>query len=135
VSPGAYQARAEHSKRMSTEVIDILMDSRGRKFRQEQLAAMSEEEKESLQSGHFKDLWNDCEGQLSDDEILYAELFKTMHEECARNIDSCKMYLLPVNSMGVGGVLNSFVDTIEQMRFETVTDFDIYLAKLTAFHM
>jgi hypothetical protein len=36
--------------------------------------------------------------------------------------------------MGVGGVLNSFIESVEQMRFEKTDDFENYLKKLSAFH-
>jgi uncharacterized protein (DUF885 family) len=42
------------------------------------------------------------------------------------------MYLLPINSTGVGGVPFSFTETVEWMRFETEGDYEIYAGKIEA---
>ena len=70
---------------------------------------------------------------LSKTEAIYAALFERSHREICQAIDSAPMYLLPINSMMAGGVLFSFSESIEWMRFESVGDFKLYLGRLKAY--
>lgn len=70
---------------------------------------------------------------LSKSEAVYAALFERSHREIIQAIDSAPMYLLPINSMMAGGVLFSFSESIEWMRFESVADYQVYLGRLKAY--
>lgn len=54
---------------------------------------------------------------LSDSENKYALLFEKIHSEMADAIEKCPFYLFPLNSVGYGGILFSFTESIEWMRF------------------
>lgn len=70
--------------------------------------------------------------QLTPEEVLYARLFENQHAEVETSIDLAPLYLFPINSMGAGGVLNSFIESVEWMRFETEEDYQRYLRRLRA---
>jgi uncharacterized protein (DUF885 family) len=66
-------------------------------------------------------------------EKIHCDLFVSMHEDLIAFVDTCPMYLLPINSMGYGAVTNNFLECVEWMRFETISDFNKYLATLKCF--
>lgn len=70
------------------------------------------------------------DGELSKADQIFAALFKDQHEQLARAVKSCPLFLIPVNSTGTGGICNSFVESVEWMRFETRHDYDVLLARL-----
>lgn len=98
LSPAAYAARGEHSKRMVEAVRRI-----------------------------------QSHGDLNESEKIYAALFERMHSDIVAALDLCPFYLFPINSMGCGGPGFSFLESIEWMRFEKESDFELYLRRLRAF--
>jgi len=69
---------------------------------------------------------------LSATERLYMELLLDAAEGETRGIDvGC--HLSPLNSIGVGGVHENFLELLEWMRFEDDDDFKIYLNRLMSF--
>ena len=67
---------------------------------------------------------------LSAQDKLFAKLFDSQHAEVIDGIQNCPLYLLPINSMGAGGPLNAFSESIEWMRVETASDANEYLLRL-----
>ena len=65
---------------------------------------------------------------------IFPKPSREMHEDCVKMIASSQFHLMPINSMGVGGVLYSFMENIEMMRFDYQKDFEIYLKRLHGFH-
>ena len=139
VSPRGYARRAEHSKRMLLRIHEILQENEARRYRHKQLQELSPEEREKvLTESSFKDLWKADSEQpdlLSEAEEFQGRMFRSMHMDCEKMIETAKLYLLPINSIGVGGVTMSFIENIEMMRLSCPTDFELYLARLRAFHM
>jgi len=72
-------------------------------------------------------------GQLSGRDNLYLTIFTEMHREVVSNIESCPLYLLPINSIGAGCATYSFSESVEWMRFDGENDFNKYLTKLRYF--
>ena len=134
VSPQGYLLRKQHSEEMVIKVQDIILENDAKLWRMEQMKTLKEAEKEQLRNGAFGDKWREERELLTPHEKLLADLFKGMHNECQRNISVSKMHLMPLNSMGVGGALYSFVENVELMRFESTKDYRLYLVKLEAFH-
>jgi uncharacterized protein (DUF885 family) len=62
----------------------------------------------------------------------HAAAFIDGHDTLGLAITCYPMFLLPINSTGVGGVQFSFAETVEWMRFETVGDYEIYARKIEA---
>ena len=135
VSPQGYLNRAKHSRLMVEKVTDIIQEARAKLYRADELEKLSSEEMKELQSGNFSELWKteNIADRLDSHHLLIAEMFKTMHQECEFNISNNKLYLLPINSMGVGGVVFSFIESVEMMRFESSDDFEYYLKRLKSF--
>jgi uncharacterized protein (DUF885 family) len=69
---------------------------------------------------------------LSPLQRAHAAAFIDGHDALGLAITCYPMHLLPLNSVGVGGVPLSFVETVEWMRFESVEDYDIYAGKVEA---
>ena len=139
VSPGGYIRRVEHSKKMLLRVREILQENDARRYRYEQFQELSLEDREKvLTESSFKELWKaDSERPdlLSDEEYFQGRMFRSMHMDCEQMIGMARFYLLPINSMGVGGVTMSFVENVEMMRLACQADFDLYLRRLRAFHV
>jgi uncharacterized protein (DUF885 family) len=74
-----------------------------------------------------------AQGGLTKEESIYASLFERSHAEIITGIDTAPMYMIPINSMMAGGVLFSFAESIEWMRFESVADFQLYEKRVRAF--
>ena len=138
VSPGAYTRRAEHSKNMLLRIREILQENEARRYRYQQFQELCPEDREKvLTQSSFKDLWKaDSEKPdlLSVEEEFQGRMFRSMHMDCEQMISTAKLYLLPINSMGVGGVTMSFIENIELMRLICPADFELYLQRLRAFH-
>ena len=138
VSPKGYAKRMAHSEDMLVRIEDIVLENDARRYRRDELRKLSLEEREAvLSTSSFKEMWiadQDPE-LLSETEIIQARIFRAMHQENASMIASSKMYLMPINSMGVGGVTFSFMENVEMMRFECTKDFEVYLLRLKAFHI
>ena len=66
----------------------------------------------------------------SDDGRMFVPLFIQMHRDLIDGISKCPLYLMPINSMGCGGALYSFIESIEWMHFDTLEDYQSYLARL-----
>lgn len=85
---------------------------------------------------HSEDMLKEAErfdsSLLSKDELLILSLFTAMHRDLVNGIDQCPLYLFPINSMGAGGVLFSFVESVEWMPFNTSEDYEVYLQRLQA---
>jgi uncharacterized protein (DUF885 family) len=73
-------------------------------------------------------------GGLTSHHSIFAQLFRNMHAELVESIDNHPLYLIPINSIGVGCVAFSFSESVEWLRFDSVNDFELYLKKLHAFH-
>eukprot|EP00927_Polykrikos_kofoidii_P022347 TRINITY_DN20897_c0_g1_i1.p1 TRINITY_DN20897_c0_g1~~TRINITY_DN20897_c0_g1_i1.p1 ORF type:complete len:616 (+),score=119.60 TRINITY_DN20897_c0_g1_i1:60-1850(+) len=71
-------------------------------------------------------------GCLSDTERLYASLFKDAIDSENRGIE-LGGHLMPLNSIGNGGIHESFLEQLEWMRLETEEDFKDYLDRLMSF--
>ena len=65
--------------------------------------------------------------KLTEQENVFAQMFKDQHELLIQCIMKSPLFLIPVNGMGAGGVLFSFLESIEWMRFEKLNDFKILL--------
>ncbi len=72
-------------------------------------------------------------GNLTPSEDIYASLFERMHSEIVSALQQCPSHLMPINSIGCGGVVFSFLESIEWMRFENLGDFELYSRRLFAF--
>lgn len=70
---------------------------------------------------------------LSNEDIVFLDLFESIHKEIVMSIDIVKMYLMPLNSIGAGCPTYSFIESIEWMRFESKEDYLVYLDRLNAF--
>lgn len=71
-------------------------------------------------------------GGLSEREKLYAKLLLDAAEGEAQAIElGC--HLMPLNSIGVGGVHENFLELLEWMRFEGEEDVKLFLGRLMAF--
>lgn len=66
----------------------------------------------------------------SNDARMFAPLFIQMHRDVIDGIDHCPLYYMPINSMQSGGVLYSFLESIDWMPFENASDYEAYLARL-----
>ena len=93
----------------------------------------------SERSKHSKDMLAKIDsivsdGGLTSQQSIFAQLFRSMHSELARSIDDFPLYLMSINSIGVGCVAYSFSESVEWLRFDSVNDFELYLKKLHAFH-
>lgn len=66
----------------------------------------------------------------SDDARVFAPLFVQMHRDIVENVKHCPVFFFPINSMGYGGVCYSFLESIEWMPFETLSDYDALLARV-----
>lgn len=66
----------------------------------------------------------------SDDARMFAPLFIQMHRDLIDGISNCPLYLMPINSMGCGGALYSFIESVEWMPFDNLEDYQSYLARL-----
>ena len=71
--------------------------------------------------------------QLSKHDLLMAKLFRNQHSDIVFNIINCPLYLIPVNSIGAGGITFSFLESIEWMRFESMKDFKVLLNRIHFF--
>jgi len=70
---------------------------------------------------------------LSKEETLYVNMLRLSHVELIQAIEKCPFYLIPVNTMYNGGLCYSFLESIEWMRFEVDSDFEVLLTRLQAF--
>lgn len=61
---------------------------------------------------------------------VFARLFDAQHAEIVDGIENCPAYLFPINSMGAGGPLNAFSESVEWMRFESTADVEEYVRRL-----
>lgn len=69
---------------------------------------------------------------VSEEQRLHAQLLKAAMKDESQAIElGC--HLMPINSIGIGGVYNNFIETVEFMPFETEEDFVKYLGRLMAF--
>jgi len=69
---------------------------------------------------------------LSPLQRAHAASFIDGHDALGLAITCYPIHLMPLNSVGVGGVSLSFVETVEWMRFETADDFEVYAGKVEA---
>lgn len=106
LSPYAFEARVEHNQEALKK-----------------LDAIVEEAKSSPA---------DAEGSLTATDNLYAELFRSAIEGENRALE-LGAHLMPVNSIGVGGVHENFLELLEWMNFDTEEDYNKYLQRLMAF--
>ena len=61
---------------------------------------------------------------LSKQDRVTSTLFRSQHSDIIEGITKCPFYLMPVNSIGAGGITFSFLESIEWMRFEHIKDFE-----------
>lgn len=74
----------------------------------------------------------DGESELSKTQKLHAQLLKSAVEDESKAIElGC--HCTPINSIGIGGVYENFLELMEWMKFETTEDFAKYLNRLMAF--
>lgn len=67
---------------------------------------------------------------LLPEEETVAKAFQRMHEDIIEAITVAPLYLLPLNSIGAGTPLYSFLESIESMRLESVADFEVLMSRL-----
>ena len=70
---------------------------------------------------------------ISNEMRIIATLFREQHSEAAIGIMDCPLYLMPLNSIGAGGICFSFLETIEWMRFEKIVDFETLYQRMFAY--
>lgn len=71
-------------------------------------------------------------GGLSPKEKLYARLLLDAAEGEAKGID-LGLHLMPLNSIGIGGVHENFLEVLQWMQFEGEEDVKKYLSRLMSF--
>ena len=71
-------------------------------------------------------------GQLSRTERICAELVRAQHQDMATAIGQVKAHLVPLNSIGAGGVQFSFLESLEWLRLDSHADLQVALARLRA---
>lgn len=67
---------------------------------------------------------------LTREEKVLAALVESQHSDMVNTLDSIPLYLLPLNSIGAGGVCFSFLEHLEWMRLETAADLDTFVKRL-----
>lgn len=70
------------------------------------------------------------EGELSKQEKIFAALIKSQHLDIVESVSKCPLYLLPINSIGAGGISFSFLEAIEWLRLESSADLEVLLSRL-----
>lgn len=70
--------------------------------------------------------------ELSKEDLIFASLFQSQHADIAKHVRSVPLFLIPVNSIGAGGILYSFTEALEWVRTETASDLSVILARLQA---
>eukprot|EP00928_Gymnodinium_smaydae_P012386 TRINITY_DN14498_c0_g1_i1.p1 TRINITY_DN14498_c0_g1~~TRINITY_DN14498_c0_g1_i1.p1 ORF type:complete len:617 (+),score=112.26 TRINITY_DN14498_c0_g1_i1:84-1853(+) len=103
LTPVTFDQRVEHNKEMCSRLSAILEESKASES-----------------------------GKLSDAELLHARLFQDAVETETRGIE-VGGHLMPINSIGNGGVHESFLELLDWMRFEDEEDFEKYLERLMSF--
>ena len=94
-------------------------------------AERSKHSKEMLQK--LKAILEKCE--LTPQQSVFAKLFQSIHSDLSESIDRFPLFLIPINSIGVGCITYAFSESVEWLRFDSLNDFDRYLKKLRAFHV
>lgn len=70
---------------------------------------------------------------IPENHLVFAELFKHGHEEIVDNMTNYPIYVMPLNSIGAGGITFSFLESIEWMRFESLNDFNLLIERMRGF--
>jgi len=69
---------------------------------------------------------------LTREEKVLATLVESQHTDMIHTFDTIPLYLLPLNSIGAGGVCFSFLEHLEWMRLETQADLETLVLRLEA---
>ncbi len=72
------------------------------------------------------------EDSLSKQEKIFASIFESQHADIVRAFDKAPLFLMPINSVGTGGAVYSFLESIEWMRLESEADLRILLNRVRA---
>jgi uncharacterized protein (DUF885 family) len=71
-------------------------------------------------------------GELSPAESRLAALVESQHTDMVHSLATIPMHLLPVNSIGAGGICFSFLESLEWIQMETAADVEIVVKRVDA---
>ncbi len=102
VDPASYQRRAEHSRLMVERATEIMSGT------------------------------PNIEELLTKEDIIIATLFTSQHNDIKDMIELCPLYLIPINSIGAGGICFSFLESIEWLNIDGKSEMDVLIARVKA---
>jgi hypothetical protein len=70
--------------------------------------------------------------ELTRDEVVVATLFASQHSDIKDMIALCPLFLIPINSIGAGGICWSFLESVEWLNLEGRAELEVLLSRVRA---